>query len=147
MQIKEFLKVLTDLSSSQTFSRHQKHLQKAKMTSINLMINFIFKELKIKIRLIIITLVIELLSFRIQKTIKILGKSLNLKIIMWSQIFKMLTLFARQEKMDFVEICIQYFAILKQKLSKNYQKNILENKNNKNKEKDYLNNKLNRNKF
>ena len=54
------------------------------MTSINLMINFIFKELKIKIRLIIITLVIELLSFRIQKTIKILGKSLNLKIIMWS---------------------------------------------------------------
>ena len=147
MQIKEFLKVLTDLSSSQTFSRHQNHLQKAKMTSINLMINFIFKELKIKIRLIIITLVIELLSFRIQKTIKILGKSLNLKIIMWSQIFKMLTLFARQEKMDFVEICIQYFAILKQKLSKNYQKNILENKNNKNKEKDYLNNKLNRNKF
>ena len=50
---------------------------------------------------------------------------------MLSQIFKMLNPFKNQEKMDFVEIYIQYFANQKQKHNKNYLKNTLGNKNSK----------------
>ena len=44
-----------------------------------------------------------------------------------------------QEKMDFVETCTKYFALLKQKPSKNYFRNTLENKNSKNQNKKEIN--------
>ena len=47
-----------------------------------------------------------------------------------------------QEKMDFVETFTKYFALLKQKPSKNYFRNTLGNKNSKNQNKKEIKNSI-----
>jgi hypothetical protein len=84
MSTKEFLKVSIDLSSNLMCSRLLKYLKKAKMIYIYLRINNMYWELNLKINSIIITQVIEHLSFKTLKIIKIMDKFQNLKIIMLS---------------------------------------------------------------
>jgi len=82
MSTKEFLKVSIDLSFNLMCLRLLKYLMKAKMIYIYLRINNMYWELNLKINSIIITQVIEHLSFKTLKIIKIMDKFLNLKIIM-----------------------------------------------------------------